>query len=165
VGTTLACLVWATTAWGQNAPPEPTPAPAPTPAPTPAPAPAETSTKLHWSAPIIEAGGAVFTTLYIASSLAAADGYNSPDGTSNPRKWLWYPGVGPFVMLKDKYSAVDDVLFVLDGLGQLGGIATFVYGIVTPTRVPAEPAPKAARFDVAPLVGPGVSGAAVVGSF
>jgi hypothetical protein len=120
---------------------------------------------LRWNATLIEAGGAVFSTAYVASSLAAADGYDSPDGTSNPRRWLWYPGVGPFIMLGQKNPAVADVFLVLDGLAQLGGVAAFVYGIATPVSVPAPPATKATKLDVAPVFGAGVTGAAVMGSF
>ena len=110
----------------------------------------------------------MFATLYFASALAASDGYNSPDGTSNPRGSLWIPGVGPFIMLGHSSSAIADVFLVLDGLGQLGGLSMLVYGIATPTTVLVPADTTGRKLEVVPLVGAGgggVSGAAVVGSF
>jgi hypothetical protein len=116
---------------------------------------------------LIAGGGAVFASLYFASSLAAADGYDSPDGTSNPRGSLWIPVVGPFIMLGHTSSGLSDVFLVLDGLGQLGGLSMLVYGIATPDTVLVPADTTARKLDVVPLVGVrgGVSGAAVVGSF
>ena len=75
---------------------------------------------LRPSKALIGTGGAVFATLYLASSLAASDGYDSPDGTSNPRGSLWIPVVGPFIMLGHTTSAISDVFLVLDGLARPG---------------------------------------------
>jgi hypothetical protein len=144
----------------------PAPALESAPAPAPASAPAH-RTVLRPSKPLIAGGGTLFATLYLASALAASDGYDSPDGTSNPRGSLWIPAVGPFIMLGHTSSAAADVFLVLDGLGQLGGLSMLIYGIATPKTVLVPADTTARKLDVVPLVGVGGggSGAAVVGSF
>jgi hypothetical protein len=140
------------------------PAPAPESAPESAPAPAVRPV-LRPSKALIAGGGALFATLYLASSLAASDGYDTPDGSSNPRWSLWIPGAGPFIMLGQANSAIADVFLVLDGLGQLGGLTALVYGIATPKTVLVPADTSTAKAHVVPLLGGGMSGAALVGSF
>jgi len=129
----------------------------------PAPAPAVHAV-LRPNASLIMTGASIFAPLYLASALAAADSYETPDGTVNRRSHLFYPALGPWAVLGTA-SAGFDVLLVLDGLGQLGGLAMIVYGIATPTKVLVPDERPASRLDLVPLVGHGVSGAALVGAF
>jgi hypothetical protein len=133
-------------------------------APEAAPSPALRRV-LRSSKALVAGGGSLFATLYLASALAAADGYDSPDGTSNPRGSLWIPAAGPFIMLGHTTSALADVFLVLDGLGQLGGLTMFVYGIATPKAILVPADTTTTKVDVVPLVGAGISGAALVGRF
>jgi len=143
---------------------DPAPEAAPATAPEAAPAPALRRV-LRSSKALVAGGGSLFATLYLASALAASDGYDSPDGTSNPRGSLWIPAAGPFIMLGHTTSAVADVFLVLDGLGQLGGLTMFVYGIATPKAILVPADTTTTKVDVVPLVGAGISGAALVGRF
>jgi hypothetical protein len=110
-------------------------------------------------------GASAFALLYFASSLAASSGYNSADGTTDPRGYLWIPVVGPFIVLGHTSSAISDVFLVLDGLGEAGGLAALFYGIASPRTVQVPADTKPAKIDVVPLLGGGRSGAAIVGSF
>ena len=83
-------------------------------------------------------GGAVlFGSLYLLSILTAAiaqDTNNAVNGGngSNPDTSLYVPAVGPFLQMANTSSATGNVFLAIDGIGQCGGIAMFIYGIASP---------------------------------
>ena len=112
----------------------------------------------------IAAGAMLFALPYLASTFAASDSYAQPADTSPAHGELWIPVVGPFIAL-DK-SAGRDTALVIDGLAQAAGLALVVYAIATPTFVivPDEHGDRP-KLTIAPLLGGGTTGAALVGAF
>jgi hypothetical protein len=89
------------------------------------------------------AGAVVFGVLYLLSTLVAAAAQDASPNQSNPVGALWVPGIGPFMQIANTSSAIGNWFLVVDGLGQTGGIALFIYGIASPKpileRNPVEP--------------------------
>jgi hypothetical protein len=115
---------------------------------------------------LVAGGASLFALPYLASSVVAASGYEADNGTVSARGFLWIPGAGPFIMMGGTSSAAADVLLVLDGLAQIGGLTLFVYGAASPETVlvPDDSEGKA-KVSIAPLFTRGTCGAALVGTF
>jgi hypothetical protein len=75
---------------------------------------------------------------------------------------LLVPVAGPFVQMARTQGAAGNVVLALDGLGQLGGVALISMGYLFPQEVFFR---DAARLTIAPLVGGGQRGLAVLGTF
>lgn len=107
-------------------------------------------------------GGAVsFGVLYVLSVLVAdaakGDSYND----NSYLKSLYIPAIGPFIAMSHTSSGTGVLL--LDGIGQVAGLAMFISGF-------AFPRTELVRNDVAtvrmaPMIGQGRSGLALVGTF
>jgi hypothetical protein len=169
------------------APPDPVAAPAkvevpPSPAPTGAaswhqgdPVPAGYHPAHRVKKALVASGASLFALPYLASSIVAASGYKSivaaggyktDAGTVSARGFLWIPAAGPFIMMGSTTSAAADVLLVLDGLAQIGGLTLFVYGAASPETVLApDDGQGKAKISIAPLFTRGTCGAALVGTF
>ena len=113
-------------------------------------------------------GGAVtFGCLYLISLLIAAANTDAAkaDNRSSEADALYIPAIGPFVQMARTSSATANVFLALDGIAQAGGIAMFVAGISMPKTVLVRDASTSPTLHLAPLVGRGSTGLAVMGTF
>jgi hypothetical protein len=114
--------------------------------------------------PVI-AGAVVFGVFYLFSTLGAAVGADSNQGSGNPEAALWIPCIGPFIQMASTSTAVGNWLLAIDGLAQSGGLALLIYGIAAPRTVLVR---NDLGLRIAPTlmpVGQGGQGVGVVGSF
>jgi hypothetical protein len=166
------------TAKPANAPTAAKPANAPTaaqPANAPAPATRPPATAPATALPdrgrlLVTVGASAFTVIYLASALGATTGYDSDATDRTSRGALWIPAVGPFIAIGYTRAAGVGVVFALDGVAQIGSIAIFAMGLVTPRPVLVRPAAddsarRGFTVSVDPLVGGGTSGATLFGTF
>ena len=113
-------------------------------------------------------GGAVtFGCLYFISLLIAAANTDAAkaDNRSSEADALYIPAIGPFVQMARTSSATANVFLALDGIAQAGGVAMFVAGIAMPKTVFVRDASTSPTLHLAPLLGRGSTGMAVVGTF
>jgi hypothetical protein len=113
-------------------------------------------------------GGAVtFGCFYFISLLVAAASTDAAkaDNRSSEVDALYIPAIGPFVQMARTSSATANVFLALDGIAQAGGVAMFVAGISMPKTVLVRDASTAPTFHLAPLLGRGSTGVAVLGTF
>ncbi len=119
---------------------------------------------------LIVGGAVTFGVLYFFSVLGAAIVHdaNSAVGSNDNADALFIPGVGPFLQMWKTTSATGNVLNVIDGLGQSGGLVMIYVGLTSPRRV-------LVRNDLAkpikplilptPYVGQSSAGLGLVGQF
>jgi hypothetical protein len=114
--------------------------------------------------PVI-AGSIVFGVFYLISTLVAAVGSDTNQGSGNPEAALWIPAVGPFIQMGSTSTAVGNWVLAIDGIAQSGGLALLIYGVAAPRTVLVR---NDLGFRLAPRVmalGHGGGGVGLVGSF
>jgi hypothetical protein len=83
-----------------------------------------------------------------------------------PREsWLFVPGFGPLALMTQTTNVLGNVLLATDALAQLGGIAMLTYGLASRTTILVRKDSVAFRFAVAPKIGAGQTGIAVIGQW
>jgi hypothetical protein len=83
-----------------------------------------------------------------------------------PREsWLFLPGFGPLGLMTQTTNVLGNVLLATDALAQLGGIAMLTYGLASRTTVLVRKDAVAFRFAIAPKIGAGQTGIAVMGQW
>lgn len=116
--------------------------------------------------PII-GGSILFGTMYAFSAFAGLVGevsrsfvYDGPRDTTSYGS-LFIPAVGPFMQLgRSSSSGAASAILLVDGVAQCAGLALLGYGIFSKRTI-------FVRQDVAlaPVIGGGTTGAALVGTF
>jgi hypothetical protein len=119
---------------------------------------------------LIVGGSVLFGTMYFFSVLVAAGGADANRGGTNPEAAMWAPAIGPFIqMAQPDSSATANVLLAVDGLAQSAGLIMLIAGLTSPKTVlmrndlakeDTKPMLKAT-----PIVGRGMTGVGVVGTF
>lgn len=114
-------------------------------------------------------GGAVtFGCLYLITLLVAAGNTDAAnkDHTSSTTDALYIPAIGPFIQMTKSGSATANVFLLVDGVAQTAGVAMFVAGLTWPkTVLVRDGSTGAPKLAAVPLVGPGMSGAGLLGTF
>lgn len=111
-------------------------------------------------------GGAVtFGSIYLINALVAAAASDAGDG--NELAALWVPAIGPFIQMANTSSAVGNVFLALDGIAQSAGLAMLIVGIASPKTILVRNDLGEIKPTIRPmpLVGQGMSGAGIVGTF
>jgi hypothetical protein len=120
--------------------------------------------------PVIVGGGGLFGAAYGLSALSASAWPTTPGSP-----FLYVPLAGPWITLGHDYCSSTEpgcsailylrgILYVVDGLVQIGGTALMVEGFVMTTEGEAATAPRTA-WSIAPWLAPGTQGIGVHGSF
>ena len=81
---------------------------------------------------LIVGGAVLFGVFYLISAFVASVSSDSGNSGNNA---LWLPGVGPFIQMANTSSATGNLVLVIDGAAQSGGLAMLIYGIVSPKTV------------------------------
>ena len=81
---------------------------------------------------LIVGGAVLFGVFYLISAFVASVFSDSGNSGNNA---LWLPGVGPFIQMANTSSATGNLVLVIDGAAQSGGLAMLIYGIVSPKTV------------------------------
>lgn len=112
-------------------------------------------------------GGAVtFGSLYLLSLLVAAGGADLNRGGTNPVAALYVPALGPFIQMASTESSTGKVFLAIDGLAQTAGAIMFVVGLASPrTVLLRNDLAQKPKVMATPIVGKGMTGAGVVGTF
>jgi len=126
------------------------------------PIPAGYRTEERISRGLVIAGASVFGAVYLANVVMVAyAGLGGIDPGPGP-KWLYVPFAGPFVAIAEfeELPAEVGVLLAVDGLAQVGGLATFIAGLATKEKVLVrDDSATGTRIEVRPIFGPGAAGA------
>ncbi|HEY1957801.1 MAG TPA: hypothetical protein VGH28_19405 [Polyangiaceae bacterium] len=122
--------------------------------------------KTHPRTGLVAGGASLFATTYLASVFGAVGA-----DPGSPYEALYAPIVGPFYVAGHTFATTSSsdfagglledtvgVLFLIDGLAQLGGAAMMIAGFALPRKI--EPAVR-----VSPLVGRGMTGLGLTGAF
>jgi hypothetical protein len=113
---------------------------------------------------LVIAGAVVFGALYLYSTLLAADSDDNYSTESNNYELLWIPVLGPFMQVGKADSTLEKYVWVLDGVGQAGGVAMFVTGLLYQRTILVRD--DMASMTVVPMkIGMDGSGLGVVGRF
>ncbi|MBI4954196.1 MAG: hypothetical protein HY908_19385 [Myxococcales bacterium] len=114
---------------------------------------------------LIIGGSVTFGVLYLSSALAASLILDTSGGEGERGAPLYAPAIGPFIAMGTlKTSATGKFGLVIDGLGQVAGVAMFVAGFAAPSQ-------KLVRneyftADILPTsLGEGAPGLGMVGEF
>jgi len=107
-------------------------------------------------------GLAAFFAPYISGVLAAMAVLSS--GSSSEAEWLFAPVVGPFVLAGEATFEEDIALFAIMGVAEAVGLGLIIAGLAINRYGGGD---EDARDDVSvvPLLGPGLAGVGVTGSF